>query len=187
MGEHMRVFYHGTIRPFVDIIVADKHFNTSNGEEHLLGKGIYLYEDQFQAQKWARMKAAYLNTDPVVLAVQAEINEEEVMDLDFRKDQDLFFKNRKLFLDAVEKHRFQVSYYTDSHFCDFLSSLFSVKILSKTFVYTNKHERQIPVRYTNQKQTDRGVTRHYRTERQFCIKDPDWVVDISEWVGDESE
>jgi hypothetical protein len=69
----------------------------------------------------------------------------------------------------------------------FLSKLFSVNMMSKTSVHINKHERQFPIKLTNQKEVDRDITRHYRTEKQYCLKDNNWIVDISEWVGDNDD
>ncbi|MGX4607603.1 hypothetical protein [Priestia sp. JNUCC 25] len=122
------------------------------------------------------MKADYENSKPLVLEVEVDVdvNKDDYLDLDTRSNQNFFFKQRQEFLSKIkDKSLTHVeSHYTDSHFCDFLVRRTNDTIVAKTFVYALPHENKvIPVRYTNQKKTDRNITRHYRTEKQYCIKD----------------
>ncbi|MCM2979230.1 hypothetical protein M3592_28025 [Priestia aryabhattai] len=174
-------FYHGTIEPNGEKIYDTQSFLFSDGEKHLLGKGIYLYKDPIQAKVWARMKADYEKSKPVILEVEVDVNQDDYLDLDIREHQDFFFRQRKQFLTKIkEKSLTHVqAHYTDSHFCDFLVGRTNDTIVAKTFVYALPHEsRAIPVRYTNQKQTDRNITRHYRTEKQYCIKNHTLIKNI---------
>lgn len=176
------IFYHGTTEEAGTEIYNTQTFIFSDGEEHLLGKGIYLYEDPIQARVWARMKAKYEKAKPLILAVEVEeIDENSYLDLDKRENQDMFFQQRKAFLKTIkEKSLTHIEeYYTDSHFCDFLIERTDDTMVAKTFVYVLPNEvNQVPVRYTNNKETDKNITRHYRTEKQYCIKNHSLIKNI---------
>ncbi|HWK24752.1 MAG TPA: hypothetical protein VNS08_17190 [Ureibacillus sp.] len=175
------VFYHGTIEEYGTEIYNGEPFHFSDGEKHLLGKGVYLYKDPKHALVWARMKAKSEGSKPMILRVTVDVNEEDYLDLDSRDGQDFFFEQRDVFL-ALTKDKgitYIKNYYTDSHFCDFLVQRTSDTMLSKTFVYIHPRDRaKIPVRHTNQKQTDRNITRHFRTEKQYCLKDLDLITNV---------
>ncbi|WP_139492173.1 hypothetical protein [Brevibacillus dissolubilis] len=177
----MEVFYHGTVRSFADEIVRTQRLGYSGGEQHFLGNGVYLYKEQLQARVWAEMKAKSRMSEPVVLRVGVCVPGLEYLDLDLRANQDEFFYWRQQYLKKLGLPGAQHPYYTDSHFCDFISEVLSVNMLAKTFVYVHKKEQQLPVLHTNQKQTNRNITRHFRTEKQYCLKEDSWIKDISEW------
>ncbi|PFW00286.1 hypothetical protein COL08_00765 [Priestia megaterium] len=180
----IKKFYHGTLEEFGLDIYESQTFIHSDGEEHLLGKGIYLYEDLDQAKVWGITKSKsdkYAGSKPILLEVEVDFQEDYYLDLDSREGQDFFFDQRNTFFYLVkDKNILKVkNYYTDSHFCDFLVDKTSDTMLSKTFVYIHKKSRQMPYRHTNQKKTDRDITRHFRTEKQFCLKDDNLVKKIS--------
>ncbi|TGA96327.1 hypothetical protein E4665_15800 [Sporolactobacillus shoreae] len=176
--------FHGTLEDDAINILKERRFDFSSGDKHLLGTGIYLYEDVNHAEVWARMKAKHFRKIPAVLELNIEINDEKYFNLDYREPQDDFFNARCSFFKKInsgKKHDKEKvdAYYTDSKFCDFLVGLSGDELLAKTFVYVNKNDRPlVPVRYTNQKQTDRNITRHFRTEKQFCLKKNEDILDI---------
>jgi len=174
-------FYHGTIEEYGRKIYEGESFQFSDGEEHLLGKGVYLYDDPKHAAVWAKMKAKYNSGKAMILKVMVDVNEDDYLDLDSRDGQDFFFQQRDIFFAYTMDKGVQniKNYYTDSQFCDFLVQITSDTMFSKTFVYIHPRDRnKIPVRHTNQKQTDRNITRHFRTEKQYCLKDLDLITDI---------
>lgn len=178
----LMILYHGTTEMRVFEIFREGKFNHSTGEKHYLGSGIYFYEDLSQAIVWAKLVSKRDQRPPCVIKATIKVNDDQYMNLDYRDDQDLFFKFRKKYIESYMKH-FDAEYYNDSLFCDFLAKRFFVKMMSKTFVYIR--EPQIPVLLSNQKWTNRNITRHYRTEKQYCLKDDHWIQEISlEWRAD---
>lgn len=182
----MKLFlYHGTIEKYaIDDIGKQKIFHSA-GENHYLGDGIYLYSDPLHALVWASMKTKRYQKNkesakPAVLEVQIDIPEENHMDLDQREFQDIFFEYREKYLKLL-KQSSEIKYYTDSHFCNFLSARIAAKMISKTFVYIHPKEDQLPVLNSNNKDTNVGITRHYRTEKQFCLKDDSFIKHIYIW------
>lgn len=184
------LFYHGTTDEAAIDILGYNKFAPSTGEHHLLGKGIYFYTDPVQALVWAKMRCNRLNREraeeaeerglafyevsPTVIEVDIEINEDEFADFDLRVPQNLFFKHRDGYYRSVRKKLLNIDYYTDSHFCDLICDKISVKMLAKTFVYIHPADAQIPVRYSNDRES-RDVTKHFRSERQYCLKDDTWI------------
>ncbi|MDB5084943.1 MAG: hypothetical protein JWN30_1829 [Bacilli bacterium] len=130
--------YHGTTESrYLSLRVADNKFTHSNAEKHLLGTGIYLYEDPTHARVWARKKPPQYEGDkPFIIAVDIELDDQYYLDLDYRDPQDWFFEERKWYrqryLVLKQRKNARISYYTDSHFCDFLYNRFPV-----TFVQRN--------------------------------------------------
>lgn len=175
------ILYHGTTDYAAVDILSSEEVTFSKGDKHYLGEGIYLYADPYHALTWATLKAKSKKLNPFVFQFDVEVVEDEFMDLDLRKDQDFFFQRRREYIRAIEVKELNRDYYNDSQFCDFISEYFGVKMLAKTFVYVHSKDSDLPVRYSNQKDTDYNITRHFRTEKQFCLKENKWIKSIKEW------
>lgn len=180
------LLYHGTLDFSAVNIMARKHFIHSDATNHLLGKGIYLFDDMAQAFSWATKQTEIQNQKnspelpykPVVLKVEVEIDEEAYMNLDSLELQDLFFTFRRKYKEVVRSHGFISEVYTDSLFCDFLSHKLNVKMISKTMVdptYVN----DIPPQRNRDFAQRNTRTMLYPTERHYCLKDHSWIHNIS--------
>ena len=180
------ILYHGTVDDAAVNIMTNNHFIPSNGEKHLLGKGIYLYDNLNQALALAKKKASEKNQQdsptlsykPIVLKVEVEVDEEAYMDLDFLEPQTIFFSNRRKFVQFIRQKGFISEHYTDSLFCDFLCHLTEVKMLAKTLVTVNQ-SNTCTTRYTTDSKKDRNRTTHFPTEKLYCLKDNSWISHIS--------
>lgn len=180
------ILYHGTVDDAAVKIMTNNHFIQSNGKKHLLGKGIYLYDNLNLALNLARKKAFEKNQEdsptlsykPIVLKVEVDVHEEGFMDLDILEAQDLFFNNRMKFVQLLRQKGFLSEYYTDSLFCDFLCNLLEIKMLAKTMVTVNP-SNTCTTRYTQDPEIDKSLTTHYPTEKIYCVKDSSWISHIS--------
>lgn len=175
------ILYHGTTDVALQEILAQKRLQQSTGFHHYLGKGIYFYDDFIQAKVWAKMKARHLRCQPAVIRCKIKVLEENYLNLDGRAEQDFFFNERNKYISSLEERRLKPKeYYIDSKFCDFISSKLKIKLISKTFVYIHPEERQIPYVFSNTKVKPYNVTRIFRTEKQYCVKDQGIIIDVEE-------
>lgn len=180
------LFYHGTLDFAAINIMARNHFLHSDGNNHLLGKGVYLFDEMDPAFSWAtkqteiqnRKKSPVLPYKPVVLKVEVEIEDEAYMDLDSLELQPLFFASRKKFKEVVRKKGFICDVYTDSLFCDFLCHKLNVKMLSKTMIDPTYRDDVPPQRNRDFAQRN-PRTMHFPTETHYCLKDNSWIRNIS--------
>lgn len=180
------ILYHGTVDDAAVRIMTNNHFIHSTGKTHLLGKGIYLYDDSDRAFSLAKFKTKYKNEKdspilpykPIVLKVNIQVDEEAFIDFDGLDPQNLFFQSRRIFGQTVREKGLISEVYTDSLFCDFLCRKLGVKMLAKTMVYQNDKEGRI-LTTTKNKNIDRNHTTHYRTEKHYCLKDNAWITNIS--------
>ncbi|HBI02409.1 MAG TPA: hypothetical protein DDY49_00070 [Paenibacillaceae bacterium] len=180
------ILYHGTLDYAAVNIMARNHFIHSDGTHHLLGKGIYLYDDMDQAFALATKKTEMKNHEnspvlpykPVVLKVEVEIDEESYMNLDALESQKLFFNTRNKFNRVLRDKGLICQTYTDSLFCDFLSKRLNLKMISKTTLDPNQ-SNHVPVQMMNQKDLDPILTMHFPTEKHYCLKDKTWIRNIS--------
>jgi hypothetical protein len=174
------LLYHGTTDEALESILTQRRFKQSEGIKHYLGKGLYFYDDFNHARVWAVMKAKRFGSQPAVIQCLIDVPEEYCLDLDHRAEQDFFFKERNKYIRRIRQKRLEVKAYTDSNFCDFIAKRLSIKLISKTFVYVHPKERQIRYVFSNEKIDPFDVTRIYRTEKQYCIKDQGIITDIRE-------
>jgi hypothetical protein len=152
----------------------------SKGERHLLGDGSYFYHDPDQARVWATMKSRrhkrHNDTYWAVLECSVYIENDYFIDLDLRNEQDTFFDfmkdvNRKLSLAyGVEM---AVDSYTDAALCNYIAEIAGAKVIAKTFPYEGGI---LPTYFTNRRPREgSGFTCHYRTERQYVVRDPEII------------
>jgi hypothetical protein len=180
------LLYHGTLDYAAVNIMARKHFIHSNGTHHLLGKGIYLFDDMESAFAWATKQTEKQNKKnppvlpykPVVLKVEVELVEETYMNLDSLELQDLFFVARRKFKETVRKYGLMSEVYTDSLFCDFLSHKLNVKLLSNTMLDLT-YRNYIPTQMKKDLELNNLATMHFPTERHYCLKDNSLIRNIS--------
>ncbi|MFF2482385.1 hypothetical protein [Paenibacillus sp. NPDC058071] len=140
-----------------------------------MGDGYYFYHDEVQARVWANMKVTrnenYKNENWAVLKCIVYLNEENYMDLDLRENQDFFFQEMHRLKLELEKKQINIKDYNDAFMCNHLSNILALDMLSKTFPYKDKKDN-FPPFFSNQKSKPYGITRHFRTEKQYCIVSP---------------
>lgn len=177
------ILYHGTVESKAIDIISEQKFNDSDGEKHYLGRGIYLYDDLEQAIVWAKLKRNDLRKKGIydryaIIECIVDIELEEIFDLDKRAYQDFFFKERNNYINLIKNASLEYTYYNDRNFFNFLFDTADVQIISKTFPYIHPKEKQVRYLLSNDKTTHRDVTRHYRTEKQYCVRDSSIIKSI---------
>jgi hypothetical protein len=169
--------YHGNTELVIDQIVTAKCFLPkfkSLGDKHYLGDGFYFYHDEDQAEVWAQMKVTrnlkYSGNNWAVLKCEIAINDDTFMDLDQRADQDFFFKEMFKLNGLLQSGSLEIENYCDSYLCNHLANILDLSVLTKTFAYKDKRDI-FPALYSNIKSAPYTITRHFRTEKQYVIRD----------------
>jgi|GEM_PF-3262502 len=170
------ILYHGNTESAVDQIVASQTLPVhlmSTGDGHYLGDGYYFYQDIEQAKIWSIMKVTrkekYRNDAWAVLRSTVRFAEGKYMDLDSREHQDFFFKEMMRLREVIHSQHLKVEQYSDSYMCNHLARILGLDIIAKTFAYKNKHEAYPPL-FSNERSRPYGITRHFRTEKQYCVR-----------------
>jgi hypothetical protein len=182
------LLYHGNTESAVDEIVrANKLLDKykSIGDKHYLGDGFYFYEDVVQASVWAKMKVKrkYKGTRWAILECKIEVEEDEFLDLDKRDEQDFFFLEMKRANERVNngsissKDKSEIMEYSDAYLCNYIADMLQLSLLSKTFVYKDMF-KTYPSLFSNKKSSPYLITRHFRTEKQYVIKNSNIVVSL---------
>ena len=99
----------------------------------------------------------------------------------------MFFRHRRQYRQAITSNKLAVRDYNDSKFCDFVAQRLNVMMFAKTFVYPDPMNKDLDALMSNDKRTDTNVTRHYWTERQFCLRDQDWIQGRKLWEVNHDE
>lgn len=180
------LLYHGTLDFAAVMIMERKHFIHSDGTKHLLGKGIYLYDEMDLAYACAkkqteihnRKNSPVLPYKPVVLKVEVDVKEEQYLNLDSMEMQNLFFSARQNFKEKLRQYGLITKVYTDSLFCDFLCHKLDVKLLSKTMT-DSTYSEGIPPQMKQKMEAYDFRTMHFPTEKHYCLKDTTWICNIS--------
>lgn len=169
--------YHGNTEKAINEIIEegmllDKY--KSSGDKHYLGDGFYFYNDLKQAEHWAKMKVTrhekFLGQNWAVLECLVTYDEYHFLDLDMREQQDFFFREMKRLDKQIKEKELEINEYSDAYFCNHLSKILDLVMVSKTFVYKDKHNIYPPL-FSNIKSEPYAKTRHFRTEKQFVIRD----------------
>ena len=171
------ILYHGNTEKAINEILEEGMLLDkfkSYGDKHYLGDGFYFYNDLKQAEHWAKMKVTrskkYFGQNWAVLKSSVTYDEEYFLDLDFREQQDFFFNEMKRLDKQLKEKELEVDEYSDAYFCNYLSRILDLVMVSKTFVYKDKHNIYPPL-FSNNKSSPYAKTRHFRTEKQFVIRD----------------
>ncbi|MUG71335.1 hypothetical protein [Paenibacillus validus] len=174
--------YHGNTESAIDQIVLAQtllpHLK-STGDEHYLGDGYYFYHDDTQAKVWSIMKVTrnekYREENWAVLKCTVRINEDHYMDLDLREHQDFFFQQMLRLNSEISEKKLDVDEYHDSFMCNHLANILNLHLISKTFPYKDKQE-VLPPLFSNHRSKPYGITRHFRTEKQYCVINTDIIL-----------
>lgn len=178
------ILYHGnTERVVADTLDAQRLLDQykSIGDKHYLGDGHYFYHDNVQAEVWAKMKVTrnkkYLGDRPAVLQCVVEIDDDLVMDLDNREEQEYFFTEMKRLKHELDKNQLGIVQYCDAYLCNHLSERLSLGMLTKTFVYKDKF-KAFDALFSNQSRISYGITHHFRTEKQYVLRGNYRILDL---------
>lgn len=183
----MREFrlYHGNTEKVVNEIVKsnqllDKY--RSEGDSHYLGNGFYFYDDPVQAMVWAKMKVKnrYKDQRWAVLECVINVEEEGILDLDKRDEQDFFFSEMKRLDEEIKEKDLEIIDYNDSYLCNHLANMLELSLITKTFVYKDMFNTFPPL-FSNRKSKPYLITRHFRTEKQYVIKNTNIVVSLKKY------
>lgn len=168
--------YHGNTEKVIDDIVSAGSCLSnykSTGPQHYLGDGYYFYDDPAQAKIWAIMKVTrnskHLGQPWAVLKCEIEIDDDKIFDLDKREEQDFFFEEMLKMHIQIRSGNLEVESYRDTYLCNHLSNILGIELFIKTFPYKNKVEIVTPV-FSNIKPVEFPITRHFRTEKQYCLR-----------------
>lgn len=168
--------YHGNTKKVIDDIISAGRCLTkykSTGPNHYLGDGFYFYDDPLQAKIWAIMKVTrnpkYYREPWAVLKCTVEVDDERIMDLDKREEQDFFFEEMLKLNHQIKSGNLEVEYYHDTFLCNHLAHIIGIDLICKTFSYRDKKEIVIPI-HSNEKPKSFPITRHFRTEKQYCLR-----------------
>ncbi|CAM3425007.1 hypothetical protein PALU110988_21910 [Paenibacillus lupini] len=172
------ILFHGNTESVIDQTVDSQSLlpaYKSSGDKHYLGDGYYFYHDEEQAKTWAMMKVTrnekYKHENWAVLKCKIRVNEENYMDLDLRENQNFFFEEMHRLKLLLYNRQISIQEYNDAFMCNHLANILVLELISKTFSYKDKHD-SFPPLFSNQKSKPYGITRHFRTEKQYCIVTP---------------
>lgn len=173
--------YHGNTKRAVEEIVSTKCFLEkfrSTGDSHFLGDGFYFYHDPVQAEVWARMKVnrnpKYLGEDWAVMKCTVSVDEDNFLDLDNREEQDFFFSEMVRLYEQLEARKLELVEYNDAYLCNHIASITGVQLISKTFPYIDREE-VYPPKFSNERFPPYSITRHFRTEKQYVVRNSNLV------------
>lgn len=181
MNEKIEMIgYHGTCSKYMENIKKygldpDK---THKRMDHWLGQGVYFFEDYNLAKWWANDisgKSYNQGTFPVVYQATICANKEEILDLDKRKEYDLFIgrimeiqneleKDVKKGIPVFDREQLRAIYF------DYYKQQYQISVISFTFskdyakygTFRNKTE------LSRQKQLGRALGLAYH-EKQICV------------------
>jgi hypothetical protein len=177
--------YHGNTEAAIDEIISNGGFLSkfkSVGDKHYLGDGFYFYDDIEQAQVWAIMKVTrnqkYLGYNWSVLQCEVQMEEEQIFDLDKREEQDFFFEGMLRLQQESSMKSIEIENYCDAYLCNHLAKTLDLKLLTKTFVYKDKHRTFPPLFSNNHTKSPYVITRHFRTEKQYVVRDSNFIFPI---------
>jgi len=175
--------YHGNTESAIDEIHNTSCFSEkfkSIGERHYLGDGFYFYNDPVQAEVWAKMKVnrhtTYLGQNWAVLKCSIQVKEEQYFELDNREEQEFFFLEMARLQDQLQTRQLEIDEYNDSYLCNHIAGITGVELISKTFSYIDSKEIYSP-KFSNDKVPPYSITRHFRTEKQYVIRNSNIIVD----------
>lgn len=175
--------YHGNTESAIDEILNTSCFLEkfrSIGERHYLGDGFYFYNDPVQAEVWAKMKVnrhtKYLGQNWAVLKCFIQVKEEQYFDLDNREEQEFFFLEMARLQDQLLTRQLEIDEYNDSYLCNHIAVITGVELISKTFSYIDSKEIYSP-KFSNDRVPPYSITRHFRTEKQYVIRNSNIIVD----------
>ncbi|HEU4965661.1 MAG TPA: hypothetical protein VFV52_17770 [Bacilli bacterium] len=170
------VLFQGNTRSAIEHMVSQQTLlgkYESKGDKHYLGDGFYFYEDFFQALVWVKMKVTrnmkYLGQPWGVMKCEIEFDENSFADLDEREEQNFFFAEMVRLRREIASNNLVIAEYSDAYLCNHLSKILDLSILAKTFVYRDKHN-SFPTLFSNDRSQPYSITRHFRTERQYVVK-----------------
>mgnify|MGYP001486714024 CR=1 FL=1 len=168
--------FHGNTRKAIDEIISLQYFPEkfkSTGDTHYLGDGFYFYRDPVQAEVWARMKVnrntTYKGEDWAVLKCRVSIEEEQFLDLDNREEQNFFFSEMIRLYEQLKARNLKLIEYSDAYLCNLIASITGVQVIAKTFPYVDREEVFSP-KFSNEKVPPYSITRHFRTEKQYVVR-----------------
>lgn len=171
--------YHGNTETVIsDTVSAQKLLDKykSIGDKHYLGDGYYFYHDLSQAKVWAHLKVTrnenYRGQQYAVLKCEVEVDDDYVMDLDNRDEQDYFFAEMKRLKIQLDNRSLGIEQYCDTYLCNHLSTQLSLTMLTKTFPYKDKFDSFRPL-FSNTRPPygPYNITRHFRTEKQYVLRE----------------
>lgn len=174
--------YHGNTKRAIDEIVnagcmMEKFRST--GDSHYLGDGYYFYHDLVQAEVWAKMKVSrntkYFGEDWAVLKCVVDLDEDQLLDLDNRDEQDFFFSEMVKLYEQLGANQLELLEYNDSYLCNHIASITGVLLITKTFPYVDKG-KVFPSRFSNEKVPVNSITRHFRTEKQYVVRSSNLII-----------
>ncbi|WP_139305779.1 hypothetical protein [Paenibacillus sp. GP183] len=103
----------------------------STGDSHYLGDGYYFYHDLVQAEVWAKMKVSrnpkYSGEDWAVLKCVVDLDEDQLLDLDNRDEQDFFFSEIIKLYEQLGANQLELFEYNDSYLCNHIASITGVQ------------------------------------------------------------
>ncbi|MDC3418744.1 hypothetical protein [Aquibacillus salsiterrae] len=176
--------YHGNTKQAIEDMVENNSLlekYKSSGDKHYLGDGFYFYNDLKQAEHWAKMKVTrnqkYKGQKWAVLECIVEYEEENCLDLDQREEQEFFFYEMRRLDKQIKEKELDIDEYCDAYFCNHLGGRLDLVILSKTFVYKDKH-KIFPPLFSNVRSEPYSKTRHFRTEKQYVLRDKSIVSNL---------
>jgi hypothetical protein len=183
------ILYHGNTESAINEIIGKDKIPTkfiSKGETHYLGDGCYFYDDPIQAQVWAIMKVnrnyKYKGQNWAVLKCVIEYDDDNYFDLDKREEQEFFFDEMVRLNDQILKKGLDIEEYNDAYLCNYLTNRLGLEILTKTFVYKDKH-KTLPTLFSNVKASPSSITRHFRTEKQYVLKHDKLIISYEKMVS----
>lgn len=174
--------FHGNTKSAVDEMVEAQTLLEkfrSTGDSHYLGDGFYFYHDPIQAEVWAKMKVnrkpKYQGEDWAVMKCDIKVEEDLLLDLDNREEQDFFFSEMLRLYEQLEARQLEMVEYNDAYLCNHIASITGVQIITKTFSYMDRGEI-FPAKFSNERIPPHSITRHFRTEKQYVIRDSNLLV-----------
>ena len=174
--------FHGNTKSAIDEMVGAQQLLEqfrSRGDAHYLGDGFYFYHDPIQAEVWAKMKTnrnpKYQGENWAVMKCEIKVEEDLLLDLDNREEQDFFFSEMIKLYEQLERRQLELIEYSDAYLCNHIASITGVRLIAKTFSYIDKEEA-FPVKFSNEKFPPYAITRHFRTEKQYVIRDSNSLV-----------
>ncbi|TKC16740.1 hypothetical protein [Robertmurraya kyonggiensis] len=176
------ILFHGNTESAINEIINSGNIPEkfiSKGDTYFLGDGFYFYNDSIQAKVWAKMKVSrntkYIGQNWAVLKCEMFYNEELFLDLDKREEQNFFFDEMVRLNDQILAKDLEIEEYNDAYLCNHLTNRLDLEILTKTFVYKDKH-KTLPTLFSNKKNSPYSITRHFRTEKQYAIKQDKLII-----------
>lgn len=178
--------YHGTQLELGNSILKNNFMKSSVGEDQWLGDGVYLYKKVEYAFRWICIKykkqlnkgysEIYKNiySKYMILAVNVEIDDKRVFNLDEYDNKICFFTARE----SLEKKKKESETYKNNEIPDGVI----INYLFNELNYSDKYDA-IMVTYPIKIKSDSGSLSHlnYIPEMQICIKNYTVIKDIRKY------